>query len=140
MKRSVWGGGVFIPLCLAMVLSWPQVRGTLAVLARGWWVFPLFASLASLIALEVSLFFVSFERGRRSTVPTLAYLVSGPSVAVFNLSALFPQAIPPPSWAGALMLALLLGSAWAYYLSSREKGDEPGSRPGTHPPFKLTSP
>lgn len=136
MKGFAWGGGAVLFLSIAG--AWPGVSGTLDVLARAWWVIPLLASLGSLMALEGYLIFRCLGRTRGSAIPTAAYLISGPSVAAFNLSAFLPRSIPPPPWVGSLMLALLLGSAWAYYLSSGEQGDDQ-RRTEAQPPFQLSS-
>jgi hypothetical protein len=138
MKGFAWVGVGLLSLLVAGCLSSPGAPGTLEALARAWWVLPVFASLASLLALEGSLVFRCLGRTKQSAIPAGAYLVSGPSVAAFNLSAFLPQAVPPPSWVGGLMLALLLCSAWAYFLTS-EQGDETGEGSETCPPLQLTS-
>jgi hypothetical protein len=139
MKSFAWIGVGILSLLVAGDLAWPRVCGTLEVLARTWWVLPVFASLASLLALEGSLVFRCIGRTKPSVIPTGAYLISGPSVAALNLSAFLPEAVPPPSWVGGLMLALLLGSAWAYFLTSKEQEDQTGKWPEADPPFQLTS-
>jgi hypothetical protein len=139
MKGLAWVGGGILFLWMAGYLSWPRGLGTMEMLARAWWVLPVFASLASLLALEGSLLFRCLGRAKQSAIPTGAYLISGPSVAAFNLSAFIPQAVPPPFWVGGLMLALLLGSAWAYFLTSKEPVDGTGKGSETDSPFQLTS-
>jgi hypothetical protein len=139
MKGFAWAGGGILLLWMAGYLSSPRGFGTMEVFAKAWWVLPVFASLASLLALEGSLIFRCLGRANQSAIPTGAYLISGPSVAAFNLSAFIPQAVPPPVWVGGLMLALLLGSAWAYFLTSKEQDDGTGKGAGTDPPFQLTS-
>jgi hypothetical protein len=137
MKGFAWGGVAFFFL-ITGALFLPRMSGTVEAFVRAWWVLPLFASLASLLALEGSLVIRCSGRANPSTVPTAAYLISGPSVAAFNLSAYIPQSVPPPTWVGGVMLALLLGSAWAYYLSSVEPGDESGVPEGS--PSKISPP
>jgi hypothetical protein len=139
MKGFAWIGAGLLILLMSGASSSPRFYGTIDALARAWWVLPVFASLGSLLALEGALVLGWFGRIKQSAVPTGAYLISGPSVAAFNLSAFIPQSAPPPSWVGGLMLALLLGSAWAYFLSSKDELKETGKRSGNSPPFQLTS-
>ncbi len=132
MRKAIWGSGAFIVLAFA-ASHWDSVQITVAValLPSVWWAVPLAASSIGLLALVLS---NSYQRirGRSGSSPMLsrAYLITGPSYAAFNLFSLSSAGASPPTWAGSLLLAMVLASAWAYYRASSEVEPEVTSNSG----------
>jgi hypothetical protein len=125
VRKIVWvtaalavPGAAFAPALAASLWA------TFTFILQSWWVVPLFASLGSLVALAIHSILVSPSGKRALRLPTHAYLVSGPSLAVLNLVSFFSPGSTPPPWVGSMMLTLLCISAWVYYQSVKHSDED----------------
>lgn len=106
------------------------VRSSVITLTAVWWVIPLSACLASVVALAASAMLRNHARGRvPSSFSTFSYLITCPSLLAINVLPAIPLGATPPGWVGNTMLALLLCSAWLYYKAG-EGAEEPSSQDG----------
>jgi len=114
---------------VASILAWRELIPGLDLIAAGlaqdWWILPLAASSGSLVVLATAAALRLMHKGDNPTrILTGAYLVSGPSMATLGLGSLLPFRSSPPTWAGSMMLVLLLCSAWIYYRSSSDSDEK----------------
>jgi hypothetical protein len=106
------------------------VRSSIVGLAVLWWVVPLSACFASVVALAASVMVRNYAGARvLSSFSTLSYLVTCPSLLAVNVLPAIPLGTPPPGWVGNIMLVLLLCSAWLYYKAG-EGTEEQSSQDG----------
>lgn len=123
MRTTAWvialSGAI---LTVAFVVYRPTSVAT--ILDREWWLIPLSASTTSTLVLGAAAAIGHSGRtGSQTSLPTLAYLVTGPSVGLVNLSSILPLGASPPDWVGFTMPILLLTSAWIYYSTLDDHDD-----------------
>jgi hypothetical protein len=116
-KRRV-AASLFVPPVIVALRDSAAVGSPIVALAAAWWVIPLSTCFASVVALAVSVMVKNHTGGRvLSSFSTFSYLITCPSLLAINLLPAIPLGTTPPGWVGNTILALLLCSAWLYYMA-----------------------